>query len=331
MKKMKIISSGTYIPEKVVTSEELDKKLGLRSGWVEKKSGVRKRHYVTDETSSYMGARAVKSALEDSNLELKDIDCIISASGTYQQAIPCTAALIHEELQKMGYPYMTIPAFDINSTCLSFVTALDTASALIETGRFNRIVIVSSDIASVGLNWEQKESSILFGDSAVAVIIEQTNNSLGLISSHIQTYSEGAHLTEIRGGGTGLHPRVHSEKTKNDFLFDMDGRKVFRLSSKVINGFMDDLLDKSGLSMDDINMVVPHQASGMAMRILRGKLGIPEDRFMNIIEDYGNNIAASIPLALHMGIQSGKIKRGDKVMLLGTSAGLSIGSVIFEY
>lgn len=329
IRNIKVIGTGKYLPSNVVTAEEIDSKLGLSSGWTAKKSGVLTRHHVTTETTSEMGAIAAERALQDAGITKHDIDCILSVSGTYEQPIPSNAALFQE---KLGLQGSGIPSFDINSTCLSFVTGLDTISYLVEAGRYKRVLLISSEIASVGINWNHKESAVLFGDGAVAVVIEKDESqSSKILSSHMQTFSEGAHLTEIRGGGTKLHARNHNEDNKEEFLFHMDGKAVFKMSSKVIHSFVDTLLGNANLSMDDIDLVIPHQASGMAMRILRNKLGISEDKFMNIIGNHGNTIASSIPMALHEAIQQKKIQRGDKVMLFGTSAGLSLGGIILEY
>lgn len=330
IRKIKIMSVGRYLPNRIVTADELDERLNLPMGWAFKKSGVRKRHYIENETASFMGARAAEEAMHAAGLTLKDIDCIISGSGTYEQIIPCNAALIQKEL---GGEMLGIPAYDINSTCLSFVTALDTISYLVEVGRYDRVLIVSTDIASVGLNYGHKESCVLFGDGAAAVVIERTpsNESSHIITSRMETYSAGAHLTEIRGGGSKMHAREFNESTKDEFLFHMDGRKVFRLSSSILPAFMQKLLKDTNISLDAIKAVIPHQASGMSLRILREKLGISEEQFINVIENYGNTISSSIPIALYEAINTNKLQRGDNAILIGTSAGLSIGGVIFEY
>lgn len=332
MRNIKILSTGKYLPARVVHSSELDEMMNLEKGWTEKKSGVTNRRYIdpTFETNAYMGARAAEQALHNANLKKEDIDCIISASGSYQQPLPCGAALIQKELEMS---HLGVPCFDINSTCLSFVTALDTISYLVEAGRYNRVLIISSEIASAAINYNQKESAVLFGDAAVAVIVEKAKNTEDshILNSHMVTFSEGANLTEVRGGGTNFHPRNYSEETKEEFLFHMDGKGVFKLSSKKINEFVTDLLSPTRFEMKHIDLVIPHQASGMAMRIMRKKLGIAEDKFMDIIGEHGNTIASSIPLALHEAIVSGRLKRGQRAMLIGTSAGLSIGGIVFEY
>ncbi|PLS19241.1 3-oxoacyl-ACP synthase [Bacillus sp. M6-12] len=327
---IRILGTGKYLPSKMVTSEELDKKLGLREGWVAKKSGVKVRHVVDGEVNSDMAVKAIEQALENANMKKEDLDCIISTSASFDQPLPCQASLIKE---KMGFKNNPIPAFDIDSTCLGFVVGLDTISYLVEAGRYKNVAIVSSEISSLAINPNQPESYTLFGDGASAVIITKSSNeeTSSINTSLVETYPEGVHMTEVRGGGSALHSRHYSEQTKTEYLFDMDGRAVFRLSSRLINGFMERLFNDSGLTIQDMDMVIPHQASAMAMDIMRKKLGVPEEKFMNIIENHGNIISASIPMALHEAIVQNRIKRGDKVMLLGTSAGLSLGGLIFEY
>lgn len=330
IRNVSILGMGKYLPNKVVTADEMDSRLNLTAGWTLKKSRVKIRHHVENETASDMAVQAIYEALHNANIEKEELDCIISVAGTYEQPIPCNACLIKEKLE---FKNNHIPAFDINSTCLSFVVGLDTMSCLVDSGRFNTVLLVSSDISSVGINYNHKESCVLFGDGASATVIRRSepNCSSKILSSRIETYEEGAHFTEIRSGGSKCHARNHNDETKEDFLFYMDGRAVFKLSLKVIDSFVQKLLAEANLTMNDISLVVPHQASGMALNIMKKHLGICDEKFMDIIENHGNVIAASIPMALYEAIKQGKICRGDRVMLLGTSAGLSLGGVILEY
>lgn len=326
---IRIIGTGKYLPSNIVTAEQLDVKLGVPPGWVAKKSGVQVRHFVDGEVNSDMAVKAIEQALHNANMQKEELDCIISTSASFDQPIPCMASLIKEKMQ-LKQP---IPAFDIDSTCLGFVVGLDTISYLVAAGRYRNVVIVASEIASLAINPKTPESYSIFGDGAAAVIIRQSGaqESSAIETALIETYPEGAHLTEVRGGGAILHARHYREETMAEYLFKMDGRAVFRLSSRVIHGFMERLFAQTERTLDDVNLVIPHQASAMAMRLMRQKLAIPEHKFMNIIENHGNTIAASIPMALHEAIVQGRIVRGDKVLLLGTSAGLSIGGLIFDY
>jgi 3-oxoacyl-[acyl-carrier-protein] synthase-3 len=330
IRNVKIISTGNYLPERVVTATELDEKMGLAPGWCEKKSGCVERRFASEhETSPFMGARAVERALEKAGLKFSDCDALISTSGTPAQPIPCTAALIQEA---MGELNSAIPSFDINATCLSFVAGLETMSYLVEAGKYNRVILVSSERASVGLNFNEKESASLMGDGAVAVIIEKTPEGEGsnIISSRFETYSEGAHWAEIRGAGSNIHP-IRGNGKEDDFYFSMQGPKIFKMASKLMLPFCDRALKESGLTFKDMNLVIPHQASRMAMGLIQKKLQLSDDQFYTFVENHGNQVSASIPTGVHNAITEGKIKRGDKVMLLGTGAGFSIGALVFTY
>jgi 3-oxoacyl-[acyl-carrier-protein] synthase III len=329
-RRVKIRAMGSYLPRRIVHSTELDEKLGLRAGTLEKLSGVQTRYYADEkETSSTMGAYAGMSALENAGLKFEDVDAIVCASGTYEQPIPCTAALIQ---RAFGKEESGTSCFDINSTCLGFVVGLDVVSSMIDSGRWRRALLISTDIASVGLPWHQHEACALFGDGAVAAVIEKTpeGDTARVFGAHQETFSSGADICEITGGGTRVHPRHHEVDDKR-FMFSMDGRRVFRQASQKLPGFLENFEKKIGFQMNESQMVIPHQASGSAMEIMRRKLGVSEKGWMNIIAKYGNMIAASIPLALKLAIDEGKVKRGDKVSLIGTSAGFSIGALALEY
>lgn len=326
---VRIMGTGKYLPSRLVTDEEMDGLLRTPRGWVQKMTEVTVRHFAGGgETASYMGARAAEAALQDAGLRFTDIDCLVCTSGTREQALPCTAALIQKAL---GEEMSGVPAFDIDATCLSFLVGLDLMSYLVEAGRYRHVLLVASEIASVGLNWSEKESAALFGDGAAAVIIGPSEGESRIVGSSLRTYSKGAKLSEIRGGGTRMHAREYSAETEADFLFHMNGQAIFRMASQLLPGFVDELLASAGMGMADFQAVVPHQGSAMALRLMRKKLGISGEQMVNITPDHGNTIAASIPMALHEAVRSGKIRRGDRVLLLGTAAGLSLGGMILVY
>lgn len=329
MRKIKITGSGSYIPQRCITSQELAVKMNVAEEIIQK-MGMRTRYYANKaETASYMGAQAAKNALEDAKLTLDDIDLLICASGTMEMPIPCTAALIHKELQ----PKKPIPAFDINSTCLSFLTALDTISYLIAANRYRNVLIVSSEIASIGLNYNDLESASLFGDGAAAVVVTQATNddSSCIITSHMNTYSNGWNHCKIPGGGTGYPPANWVPGHNEMFQFHMNGKEVFKIALQVLPDFLAQLFSKANTKMEEVDIVIPHQASLSAMGIIQKKLNIKSEKMINIVEDYGNMIAASIPFALHHTIKSGRLCRGNRLLLLGTSAGISVGGMILDY
>ncbi|CEG55623.1 beta-ketoacyl-ACP synthase III [Legionella fallonii] len=327
MPAVKITGLGHYLPENKILSSELDQQLGLEKGSVQKKSGLISRHFATQrETTSYMGAQAALRAIEHAGLTLQEIDVIISASGANEQGIPCTAALIQKQL---GLAHSGIPCFDISSTCLSFLTALDTMSYLIEGGRFKRALIVSSDLPSRGLNWHDMETCTIFGDGAAACVLEKSTHSSRIIASHMITHSAGAEFCRIEAGGTLFPPSQPHDKALG--LFYMDGKKVFKLASQLLEQSTEALLSKAGVTMSDIHWVVPHQASLLAMHHMRKRLAIPTEKVVDIYATHGNQMAASLPNALSNYVYANKIHRGQLLYLIGTGAGISASGIILEF
>ncbi|MBL1226365.1 3-oxoacyl-[acyl-carrier-protein] synthase III C-terminal domain-containing protein [Enterococcus sp. BWR-S5] len=274
---------------------------------------------VAGETQISLAVEACEQALRQGNLDITEIDCLVSASAVAVQPIPCTAALIHEQIAQGT----DIPAIDINTTCTSFVTALDTFSTLIEAGRYTRVLIVSSEVGSLGLNPNQKESFELFSDGAAAIVLERsTNPEKGVISAMQRTWSEGAHQTEIRGGLTAFPPSNYSEETKEEYMFDMQGKAILSLVIKKLPKMMAAFYEQSGLSADLIDKVVPHQAS-RAMPLLMKKIGFSKEQYFDTVKEYGNMVSASIPFTLCNALSEQAIKDGDTVLFIGTAAGLT--------
>ena len=325
---LRISASGRFLPHRGVSAADVDARIGQPSGWTLRHTGVETRHHVDGETAAEMGAFALREAMAASPWENAMPDVLIGASGTPQQPIPCTAALIAAELGWSG-----IPCFDVNATCLSFLTSLQVAGGLIAAGNYRRIAIVSTEIASKGLNWKQHEAAGLMGDGAAAVLVEaDAGSSAALLDSQMETWPEGAAFTEIRGGGSKLPATAHrpNENTE-DFLFHMDGPAVFRLAAEKMETFVAGLVGTSADRWDAIDWVIPHQASLPAIRHLRRRLGIPSAKLIETIQHQGNVIAASIPLALHEAITTGRLRRGQTVLFLGTSAGFSLGGALLRY
>ena len=277
------------------------------------------------ESQISLAVSACEKALKNANITINDIDCIVSASAVGIQPIPCTAALIHEKIAKGT----SIPALDINTTCTSFITALDTMSYLVEAGRYERVLIVSCDVASIALNPKQKESFQLFSDGAAAFVIEKTEKEIGVIDAIQKTWSEGAHSTEIRGGLSNFHPKNYSEMTKEEYMFDMNGKTVLSLSISKIPELMKNFLKNNGMKVSDIDMTVPHQAS-VAMPLVMQKLGIEKDKFLDEVKEFGNMVSASVPITLVHGLENGKIKSGNTILLIGTAAGLTTNMMLIK-
>ena len=310
-------------------SADIDQNLQRRIGKTETRTGVRERPVATHESSSSMAVAAAKDALAQAHLNASAIDLIISACAVPEQPIPAMAPLIQAGL---GLGRTGIPAFDVNSSCLSFVTAFDMAAQLIEAKRFRNVLIVSSEIASRALPWNSDpDTAAMFGDGAAAAILTSSVGSGGgLVASHMETWSEGYRDCELPAGGTRIDFHNHLDDFVKGAQFKMDGKAAYRLAAKLISPFLDTLLAKAGWSLDDVDLIVPHQASRGALDHLVAKLKIPSTKIIDIIADHGNQIAASIPMALNFAIREGRIASGMKVLVVGTSAGFSIGGLCLE-
>ena len=297
----------------------------LPKNTVQFKDQTRYRVVENEETQLDLAEAAIQAALENANLSMKDIDCLVSASAVGVQPIPCTAALIHERVAKG----LSIPAMDINTTCTSFISALSTMSHLIEAGEYHRVLIVSSEVGSLGLNPKQKESYELFGDGAAAFIFQASNRDKGVIASLQCTWSEGAHDTEIRGGLTSYQPKEYSEETKTNFMFDMKGKKILLLSARVIPEMFQEFQEKSGISKDAVDYIIPHQAS-RALPLVMDKLGVSKDKYLNIVSEYGNMVSVAVPFGLAYALDHGYVKEGDTIFLMGTAAGMTVNMLALK-
>ncbi|MEI8033328.1 MAG: 3-oxoacyl-[acyl-carrier-protein] synthase III C-terminal domain-containing protein [Chlorobiaceae bacterium] len=325
---IKIIGTGRYLPSRVVPSSELEALCGLPEGWVERHNGVRERRWAGLESASFMAAEAAREALDDAGVRPEELELIINASGTGEQAIPDTGALIQRQL---GLGRSGIPAMSINQTCLSFLSGMDTAAAYIAAGRYNTILIASADISSSGINLKEPESATLVGDAAAAVVVTRSGKGerSALQAARFRTYGDGAYLTTIMGGGSARHPSKPGHNSDDD-LFHMDGPGVLRMVRRFDFPFLEELSPGLSKSLLDIDLVVPHQPSRVGLKMLL-RYGWPEERIVQTLERLGNCVAASIPATLYEAVREGRLRRGEKFLLVGTGAGLSIGGLIMTY
>jgi 3-oxoacyl-[acyl-carrier-protein] synthase-3 len=326
---LKIIGVGRYLPQRVVTSAEVEKLCGIKPGWIERHTGVLERRWVgPKETSSYMAAIAAREAVADAGLKLSDIDLILCASGTPEQTIPDNSALLQREL---GLGDSGVSCMSVHITCLSFMLALDLASAMLSVGRYKNILIACADVASAALNFKDPESASLFGDAAAAVVVTRTTpgEPSGVQKTRFETYSIGAHFTEIRGGGS-RRPPAHPDTKPEDNLFSMAGPKVYRLARQHQDEFMERLRPGLSQSPGSIKLVIPHQASLLALRALR-RNGIDDDQVVITLDRFGNCVATSLPLTVYEAVKGNRMKRGDEILLAGTGAGLTLGGMILTY
>lgn len=320
---LKIIASGTALPECCVLSSDLDKRLNRPAGYVQKHSGIEYRYHASNQASqAELAAEALHSTLQHHQIDPTTIDLLISASAISVQALPYTAA----HILKASSLASGTACFDINTSCVSFITALHTAACLLSSSHYRRIAIVSADLASRGIDWAHEESSFIFGDGAACVIVEKGDGRSGIISYSLETYPEGIDYCEIRAGGTRKNPRAGM--VEQDFLFHMDGKRLFRYASSLIEGYLARLLSAAQMNLSDIVTVVPHQASHLSLEHMRKRLRVPTESLIDIYRFRGNQVSASIPSALHEAMIGGRFNPGAPVMLIGTAAGLSFGGMV---
>ncbi|MAM61998.1 3-oxoacyl-[acyl-carrier-protein] synthase III C-terminal domain-containing protein [Maritimibacter sp. UBA3975] len=320
-----ILGTGRALPERRVDSSEFDARLSLPTGQLAAATGVRSRYVCDGESQVDLALAAATAALADAGLAPADIDLVICGAAVPYQPIPATAPLL---MQRLGMTDGSASAFDVNATCLGFVVALDTAARLIATGGARRALVVSAEIASRALPWEtQPEVAALFGDGAGAAVVEA---GAGLKASLTRTYPSAYDACSIGAGGTRFDFHASPEDFAAHAWFSMDGKELFRLASRHFGAFVTDLLARAGWSQDDVDLIVPHQASPAALVHMVRQTGFDAGKVVDIVADHGNQIAASIPFTLDTARRAGRVPPGTRVLMLGTSAGVSFGGLAYE-
>ena len=319
--KVQVESVGFYAPPRVQTAAELAPLVGQSEEWILSRTRVAERR-ICEEPSAEMGAKAAREALGDGPLP----DLILNASLTPTQLIPDTSVFIQNALGTSG-----IPSFSIHATCLSFVVAFHTAANFLHSGAYQRILVVSSEMASQSRDFDHPESAVLFGDgAAAAVLVRPPEGGTGeLLGFKMVTLPEHYDLAQFQGAGTRFHPNSDATRPHHN-LFRMRGPAIYKKAVLTVARTIRQLLDELGMAPSDIDWVVPHQASGPALHAIP-RFGFAEDRIVDIIPQYGNCIAASVPMALYHLVQSGRLERGQTVMFLGTGAGLSVAAAVVRY
>ncbi len=321
MKYSKIIGTGGYLPEKVLTNYDLEKIVDTSHQWIVERTGIHQRHIAaSNESSLTMAEEAARVAMAAANISSADIGMIIIATTTPEKIFPSTACLLQQRLGIAG-----CPAFDLNSTaCAGFVYALSIADQFIRQGAVNNALVIGSEVMSRVVDWSDRAVSILFGDGAGAVLLGASDEP-GILSTHL--HADGTHkdvlfLQNALGKPTGLETELYMQ---------MNGKQLFKLSVNILGQLFDETLAANHLQKSDVDWLVPHQAN---IRIIEGmakKLDLPMERVAITLDEQGNTSAASIPLALDKAIRDQRIKRGDMLMLEGFGGGLAWGSALIKY
>ncbi|OAM29174.1 3-oxoacyl-ACP synthase [Eikenella longinqua] len=319
---LSLLATGKALPARIVSSAELDERLGKPRGYVQKRSGIVHRHHAEPGLlQSDLAARAVRDACARGGIAPESIDLLINVNGVPEQALPCTAAHVLAALGWRGRA-----GYDLNASCVGFLPALQHAAALLNSGCHRRIAIVACDLASRGLNWADEESSLIFGDGAAAAIVERGCGEGGIRRFVMKNYPDAVSLCQIPAGGTRRN--MVSGMRPQDFYFKMHGRELFRRSAEVLPEILGELL--AGMSIADCDLWLVHQASHLGMQHITKRLGISERRLVNIYPTHGNQVSASLPTVLHEAFTGNLWQRGSRVAMVGTAAGLAVAGLIWE-
>lgn len=317
---------GAYRPRVVLQSRELDERNGHPPGWTEGEAGISARHVAgEDETTSMMAAAAARQALDRAGWAGGQPDVIIGGCGVMEQPIPATSTLVQDRL---GLGRSGVPCFDVNQTCLSFMTALDIAAMGLAAGRWKRALVFASDIASAGLDPTVPKTRSIFGDGAAAVTIETCAAPRGLLSSATATFGTHHRLAQLRSGGTRLRVSEGYDALVAGSYFEMDAFGIFKAAAKALPGVIDRSLHEAGIGKDDLACVICHQASAPGVEHVKRLFAPRSERVVDIFGTTGNQIAASIPTVLAHALETGRASPGDFILLLGTAAGISASAMV---
>lgn len=326
MLKAKITATGSYAPEKILTNLDLEKIIDTTDDWITERTGIKERRIASDsETSSELAYKASKKALDKVNIKADELDLIILATVSGDMPFPATACMLQNLLGAKK-----AAAFDISAACSGFIYGLSIADSFIKTGTFKKILLVGVETLSKFLDWSDRSTCILFGDGAGAAIIEPTDSDSGVLSTHL--YADGSlwELIHLPGGG-GRYPTSERSIQNKQHYIKMKGNETFKVAVKILEGLLIDTFKKNNIDPSELSLLIPHQANLRIILATAKRLGISMDKIFINIEKYGNTSAASIPIALDEAIDSGRINKGDYVLLEAIGAGLTWASALIKW
>ena len=318
----KIKGTGSYLPEQLLTNNDLEKIVDTTDEWIRSRTGIKKRHLAReDETTCDLAERASKAAIKMYGKKKDDIDLIIVATTTPDVIFPSTACLLQQRLNIHG-----CPAFDIQAVCTGFVYALHVADLFIKSGNSKCALVVGSETMSRIIDWEDRNTCVLFGDGAGAVILEKSSTP-GILSTHI--HADGAYQ-ELLSVPAGISSNYNLVKSNQAFI-KMQGNEVFKVAVNTLGDIVDETLKANSMKNTEIDWLVPHQANTRIISAMAKKLDMSMDRVVGTVDQHGNTSAASIPLALDVAVNDGRIKNNDKLLLPAFGGGFTWGSVLLQY
>ncbi|WP_339632166.1 beta-ketoacyl-ACP synthase III [uncultured Sneathiella sp.] len=323
MRRSVITATGSYLPKRILTNEELSTMVDTTDEWIVARSGIKQRHIAADgELTSDLATHAAKAALEMAGLMADDIDLIVLATATPDETFPATATVVQKNLG-MTHGF----AFDIQAVCTGFLYALATADNFIKAGQANRALVIGAETFSRILDWEDRTTCVLFADGAGAIVLEAeegagNSDDRGVLTSHLHSDGDKHDLLYVDGGPSS---------TQTTGYLRMEGREVFRHAVNNLASVVHEAMEATGLTTDDIDWLIPHQAN---KRIIDGtgrKLKLDPEKVVLTVDKHGNTSAASVPLALDEAVRDGRIKRGDLLLLEAMGGGFTWGSALVRW
>lgn len=323
-----ILGTGSYAPPRIVTNEELSRRVDTSDEWIRTRSGILERRLAgPDEQTSDMAVQAARRALEDAKVTCGEIDLLVVATVTPDTPMPATACLVQH---KLGLP-TSAACFDLNAACSGFIYGLDTACAMLASGRYKKALVIGVEKLSSIVDWKDRTTCVLFGDGAGAVVIGvSAQTGLGLLGTRLGADGSSADLLCIPRGGSSSPATAESIAGGGHFM-KMKGKEVFKLAVRAMDEAARDILEQHHLRADQISLVIPHQANLRIIESISQYLELPMERFFVNVDRYGNTSAASIPLALDEARRAGRIKAGDVTLLVAFGAGLTYGSALIRW
>ncbi len=314
---------GHYLPQNIVTNADLEKIVDTSDEWIKSRSGIERRHFVAKgETTSDLAAAAARAALLDANLSAGDIDAIVLATSTADLTFPSAATMVQAKIgMRQGF------AFDVQAVCAGFIYALSTANALILSGQAKRVLVIGAESFSKLMDWQDRTTSVLFGDGAGALVLEAdetatgTNADRGILATDLHSDGQFSDLLYVDGGTS----------TGTTGFLRMQGKEVFRHAVEKLAQTAHAALEKAGFGANDVDWIVPHQANLRIISATAQRMGVEMERVVVTVQDHGNTSAASIPLALSVGVARGQIKRGDLLVTEAIGGGLAWGAVVLRW
>jgi len=322
-----IIGTGSYVPQKIVTNSDLEKIVNTTDDWIYSKTGIRERRIADKDTAtSDLAVKSAILALEDAKVKPSDIDLIILATSSPDMIQPPTACMVQGRIGAYN-----AGAFDINAVCSGFVYALSVGADIMKgSNSYKNVLVIAAETYSKILDWTDRNTCVFFGDGASAVVLKEVENEYGILGSYLKADGRGWDVIKFPAGGT-RYPATHETIDSKMHAFRMDGKKVWDFATQafpeaVING-----LKRCGLSLEDVDFLISHQANAVMIKACMDKLGIPMTKTYLNVEKYGNTSGASAGIALDEAVKLGKIKPGDIVVIVGFGGGLAWGSVVLKW